>query len=127
VLEVMEQVEEVTQRRTSLSAEQAELAGRRDEIAARRDAAFAEIDEQAGEAPDGRTPIAPRLPAGPPDLSHPLRAPPGPGPAALRNGRCEGCHLSLNTVDLGRIRAAAPDEVIRCEECRRILVREQSG
>ena len=47
--------------------------------------------------------------------------------AALRNGRREGCHLSLNTVDLGRIRAAAPDEVIRCEECRRILVREQNA
>jgi uncharacterized protein len=41
----------------------------------------------------------------------------------LRRGRCEGCHLSLNTVDLNQIRAAAPDEVVRCEECRRILVR----
>ena len=45
------------------------------------------------------------------------------GAAALNRGRCEGCHLSLNTVDLGRIRAAPPDEVLRCEECRRILVR----
>jgi hypothetical protein len=26
-------------------------------------------------------------------------------------------------VDLNRIRAAANDEVLRCEECRRILVR----
>jgi len=47
----------------------------------------------------------------------------GVGAAALRRGRCEGCHLSLNTVDLARIRAAPPDEVLRCEECRRILVR----
>ena len=45
------------------------------------------------------------------------------GAAALRGGRCQGCHLSLNTVNLNRIRAADPDEVIRCEECRRILVR----
>ena len=52
-----------------------------------------------------------------------LRAQHGVGAAALRRGRCEGCHLSLNTVDLNRIRAAAPDEVLRCEECRRILVR----
>jgi predicted nucleic acid-binding Zn-ribbon protein len=41
----------------------------------------------------------------------------------LRAGRCEGCHLTLNTVDLNEIRTSAPDEVIRCEECRRILVR----
>jgi hypothetical protein len=26
-------------------------------------------------------------------------------------------------VDLNAIHAAAPDEVVRCEECRRILVR----
>jgi predicted nucleic acid-binding Zn-ribbon protein len=45
------------------------------------------------------------------------------GAAALRAGRCQGCHLTLNTVDLNQIRASAPDEVIRCEECRRILVR----
>ena len=47
----------------------------------------------------------------------------GVGAAMLRAGRCEGCHLTLNTVDLNQIRAAAADEVVRCEECRRILVR----
>jgi predicted nucleic acid-binding Zn-ribbon protein len=41
----------------------------------------------------------------------------------LRRGKCEGCHASLSTVDLNTIRSAAPDEVVRCEECRRILVR----
>ena len=130
VLEAMERAEEVTRRRTSLGAEQAELAGRRDEIAARRDAAFAEIDEQAGKARDSRAAIAAiaaDLPADLLDLYDRLRAQHGVGAAALRNGRCEGCHLSLNTVDLGRIRAAPPDEVIRCEECRRILVREQNA
>jgi predicted nucleic acid-binding Zn-ribbon protein len=127
VLEVMEQAEEVTRRSTALSAEQAELAGRRDEIATRRDAAFAEIDEQAGKARDSRAAIAGDLPADLLDLYDRLRAQHGVGAAALRNGRCEGCHLSLNKVDLGRIRAAPPDEVIRCEECRRILVREQNA
>ena len=127
VLEVMEQAEEVTRRSTALGAEQAELTGRRDEIAARRDAAFAEIDEQAGKARDSRAAIAADLPADLLDLYDRLRAQHGVGAAALRNGRCEGCHLSLNTVDLGRIRAAPPDEVIRCEECRRILVREQNA
>ncbi|MGL5860017.1 MAG: C4-type zinc ribbon domain-containing protein, partial [Phycicoccus sp.] len=45
------------------------------------------------------------------------------GAAALRQRRCLGCQLELNSVDLQRMRAAAPDEVLRCEECRRILVR----
>jgi len=47
----------------------------------------------------------------------------GVGAAALHRGRCEGCHLELTNADLNALRAASPDEVVRCEECRRILVR----
>ena len=47
----------------------------------------------------------------------------GTGAAALRQRRCGGCQLELNAVDLQQIRTAADDEVARCEECRRILVR----
>ena len=32
-------------------------------------------------------------------------------------------YRNLNSADLNEIRAAAPDEVVRCEECRRILIR----
>ncbi len=57
-----------------------------------------------------------------------IRKTKGVGAAILRAGCCEGCHLSLNAADLNVIRASAPDEVIRCEECRRILVRtSESG
>lgn len=41
----------------------------------------------------------------------------------LRRGKCEGCNVSLSTVELNELRAAAPDEVMRHEECRRILIR----
>lgn len=47
----------------------------------------------------------------------------GVGAAALRRHRCEGCHLELSGADLAAAKAAAPEEVLRCEECRRILVR----
>ena len=47
----------------------------------------------------------------------------GVGAAALHQRRCEGCRMELTPVDIGRLRDAAPDEVLRCEECRRILVR----
>ncbi|MBF8252213.1 MAG: putative nucleic acid-binding protein [Actinobacteria bacterium] len=47
----------------------------------------------------------------------------GTGAAALIAGSCNGCHLSINAVELKRIIDVAEDEVIRCEECRCILVR----
>ena len=127
VLAVMERLEDVTRRRDALSGEQATLASELTEIAARRDAAFAEIDEEAAKARDSRAGIAADLPADLLGLYDRLRAQHTVGAAALRNGRCEGCHLSLNTVELGQIRAAPPDEVLRCEECRRILVRAELG
>ena len=47
----------------------------------------------------------------------------GVGAAMLRHGRCSGCQLEANGADLARYKAAAEDEVLRCEECGRILVR----
>lgn len=48
----------------------------------------------------------------------------GVGAAPLVGGRCEGCHMQLSPSDLGLINQAEADEVVRCEECRRILVRK---
>lgn len=45
------------------------------------------------------------------------------GAAALLHGTCQGCHMSLNPADLAAIEAAPVDEIVRCEECGRILVR----
>jgi uncharacterized protein len=47
----------------------------------------------------------------------------GVGAAALRRRECTGCRLTLNPSDLAAIAAAPTDEVLRCEECSRILVR----
>jgi len=52
----------------------------------------------------------------------------GVGAAALRARQCGGCMLTLDNAEVGKLRAAAEDEVLRCEECQRILVRtEESG
>ena len=52
----------------------------------------------------------------------------GVGAAALRARQCGGCRLSLDNAELAVIRKAPSDEVIRCEECQRILVRtSESG
>ena len=47
----------------------------------------------------------------------------GVGAALLIGNKCDGCHLSINAVELERIKGLEGDEVIRCEECRRILVK----
>ncbi|QBI54760.1 zinc ribbon domain-containing protein [Streptomonospora litoralis] len=47
----------------------------------------------------------------------------GVGAAPLRYGRCEGCKLALSTAELAEFRNAPEDEVLRCDQCRRILVR----
>jgi predicted nucleic acid-binding Zn-ribbon protein len=124
VLDIMERQETADGRRQAAAAERLTIAGDRDTVTARRDAALAEIAEQAGKAADRRASVASQEPADLLALYERMREQHGGvGAAALRRGRCEGCHLSLNTVDLNNIRAADPDEVLRCEECRRILVR----
>ncbi|GAA3625399.1 C4-type zinc ribbon domain-containing protein [Kineosporia mesophila] len=47
----------------------------------------------------------------------------GVGAAKLYQRRCEGCRMTLPPNDLARIRNAPQNEVVRCEECSRILVR----
>jgi uncharacterized protein len=123
VLDVMERQEAAELRRNTLTQEEGALARQRDEVAVRRDVALGEISEQAEKAGSLRASVAADVPGDLLDLYGKLRAQHGVGAAALRRGRCEGCHLSLNTVELAHLRAAPPDEVLRCDECRRILVR----
>jgi predicted nucleic acid-binding Zn-ribbon protein len=123
VLELMERWETLVSRRDEVTAERDGLASEMAAVAARRDAAFKDIDELGGKATDKRAGVAVEVPADLLKLYDQIRGTRGVGAAMLRAGRCEGCHLGLNTVDLNEIRNAAPDEVIRCEECRRILVR----
>lgn len=123
VLEIMERREQAERRGAEFRTERSELSEKLSELERRRDEAFAEIDEQAGVKRGQRGAIAAEMPADLLSLYEKLRAQTGVGAAALHRGRCEGCHLTLNTVDLTRIRNAEADEVVRCEECRRILVR----
>jgi len=123
VLELMERREGLTGRLGELTTERDSLGAENAEVSARRDAAVREIDEQAAKAADKRGHVAADVPADLLGLYDQIRKSKGVGAAMLRAGRCEGCHLSLNTVDLNVIRNSPADEVVRCEECRRILVR----
>lgn len=48
----------------------------------------------------------------------------GNGAAPLVGNECKGCHLTINTTEVSRISTLPADEVVRCEQCRCILVRE---
>ena len=124
-LEVMERLEDARAALAGLTGERESRAGRaRPRSSHARDAAFAELDGERQSADAERDRLAAALPADLSKLYEKLRADHGGvGAARLYQGRCEGCRMELTPVDIGRIRDAAPDAVLRCEECRRILVR----
>ena len=47
----------------------------------------------------------------------------GNGAAMLVGNECKGCHLTINATELSRIATLPAEEVVRCEQCRCILVR----
>lgn len=123
LLEVMERAEEAAtelagaqQRHESVLAEQRELE-------TRRDAALAEIDAAVAERLPERERLAAELPADLIALYEKVRAHSGTGAAMLKQRRCEGCHIELSGSELSALRTAAPEAVVRCDNCRAILVR----
>jgi uncharacterized protein len=128
-LDVMERLEAAQARFKEAGAERAGVGADLEAVTASRDAALAELGGLTARASDRRAAVAAEEPADLMELYERLRAQHGGvGAAALRGRQCQGCHLTLNTSDLNVIRAAAADDVLRCEECRRILVRtDESG
>ncbi len=123
-LEVMERAEGLAAEVSRLEAASIEMTARADGLKAVRDKAVSELDAEVEQIVLSRADVV----AGVGDelvaLYEKIRASSGGiGAAALRHRRCEGCNLELNQVDINRFTAAAPDEVLRCEECRRILIR----
>ncbi len=128
-LEVMEALEEATATRDRRRAEGAVLTEREQALTARRDEQLAVIDAEIAARRQERETLRPDLPG---DLfalytklatSHG-----GVGAAELVQRRCTGCRLEVNAAELRDYLTAAEDEVLRCEECSRILIRtEQSG
>jgi predicted nucleic acid-binding Zn-ribbon protein len=133
------EMESLERRITSLEDEELEVMARHedaqrslDELTAQladADARYAEIDAELARLTERRGPVAAGVPDDLTALYDRLRAAKnGVGAAALRARQCTGCMIGLDNAELGKLRAAAEDEVLRCEECQRILVRtEESG
>jgi uncharacterized protein len=122
-LELMEQREQSQATLDQIEERLRAARATRDETEQRRDATLADLDAEHEAKTAARAPIVADLPADLADLYEKVRETTGIGAALLRAGRCEGCRLELSGSEKARVRSADPDEVIRCEECRRILVR----
>lgn len=123
-IEVMERLEAAQTARSQAEAEAATVAIEFAEVEAKRDQRSAAIKAEGAEVTRERAQTVAGMPADLMDLYTKLRAQKGGvGAAALRQRQCTGCRLTLDASILGSIRAAATDEVLRCEECGRILVR----
>ena len=128
-LEVMEQLEAAVADREKLRARIDQVDRELVESSAERDRQVAALDGEMGELRAQRGELAPLIPADLLSLYDKIGASHGGiGAAELRQRRCTGCQLEINAADLRTFSAAAEDEVLRCEECGRILIRTpQSG
>lgn len=123
-LEIMEQLENAQSRLASVSTEVHRVGAELEHERAARDAALQVIDAESATLREEREKDAAALPKDLRDLYDKVRSQHGGlGAAALRARRCEGCHLEINGADLRELGEKPDDEVLRCPECSRILVR----
>ncbi|MFJ2758870.1 zinc ribbon domain-containing protein [Nocardioides sp. NPDC087217] len=122
-LEVMEQLEEAQTAVTRLEAELAEITEKLAVAVDSVDVETSKIDGELAAVAEERTPALEGIPDDLLALYSRLSEKMGVGAAELRARRCGGCNLQLDPAEISRIRGLAADEVVRCEECSRILVR----
>ena len=122
-LELMEQRESAEQALNDVKKKLTDASERRTAAEARRDAAIEEITKEQEFKSQARAPLAADLPDDLVTLYDKIRTDSGLGAALFRAGRCGGCRIELYGADLNRVKSAPADEVVRCEECRRIMVR----
>jgi predicted nucleic acid-binding Zn-ribbon protein len=127
-LEIMERLEQETNGLATAEAAMSSARREAEETAAAWDRREDEIASETAALELRREGVVGELPADLTALYEKIRERSGQGAALLRHGRCGACQLVLSSSDLDRVRAAAPDEVVRCEECGAIMVRtSESG
>jgi predicted nucleic acid-binding Zn-ribbon protein len=127
-LELMEQREAAEQTLGEIKGRLSAAVERREAAERRRDETYAEMSKEEEFKTSSRAPLAGDLPADLIALYDKIRLDSGLGAALVKQGRCGGCRIELYGADLARVKSAPADEVVRCEECRRIMVRtSESG
>ncbi|MFZ0835607.1 MAG: C4-type zinc ribbon domain-containing protein [Mycobacterium sp.] len=121
---------EVMERREELEADQArELAAidaRQTELVSLQQAlgeVLAELDKITEDRTQRRADLVASLDTELVALYERQRSSAGVGAGLLQGKRCGACRIELDRGELARISAAADDDVLRCPECRAILLR----
>ncbi|HAL91616.1 MAG TPA: hypothetical protein DCM68_01150 [Verrucomicrobia bacterium] len=126
-LEAMEQLEVATAAEAELANQVLELENSLRAVIAARDEQLAGLDAEIAGHQQARDAAVAELPADLVALYDRIRVRAGGlGAAELKARRCGGCQIEVTATALAEYAAAAEDEVLRCEECERILVRSGS-
>jgi predicted nucleic acid-binding Zn-ribbon protein len=126
-LEVMESLEEAQQVLDGLGIRAEDIDARLAELVTLRDDKQAAIDASLAEVAAARGPALEGMPDDLLALYERLREQKGVGAALLRDRTCTGCNMTIDPSEMSRIRSTPPEEVVRCEECQRILVRSDDS
>jgi predicted nucleic acid-binding Zn-ribbon protein len=128
-LAVMERVDAASSAVEAIDDERAAIQVARSTLEAERDEAAAGLSTERDHTERDRSVVAGGLPEGLLAFYEQRRARGGGiGAALLRQRTCGGCTITLTGNDLEQVRRAAPDDVLQCPECDRILVRtDESG
>ena len=123
-LEIMIRSDAITSRSNTLTTDLASLQTLKDEISGRLKTATDEINKVITDKTSARNLVANQIEKPLLELYEKIRTNGGGvGAAALVGNKCNGCNLAINAVEIERIKSLSKDELLRCEECRRILVR----
>ena len=123
-LEIMVRVEAIDSRIKELDNECKALEVKVADLKLKKEDGLTSLDNSAASTTEARAVLAPKIDSELLSLYEKIRASgDGVGAAKLVGNQCTGCHLTMNAAELTRIKSLADDEVVRCEECRRILIR----
>ena len=122
-LEVMERLEEAQNELDEAAGALSAATEQRAAAVESRDKKAAAIKEELASAASARATTVQDMPEDLMTLYERIRTQKGVGAAELRARQCQGCQLTINASELSVIAKSASDEVVRCEECSRILVR----
>ena len=123
-LEIMMRIDSIKDRLAELRTEEGVLTQQATELTEKKELAIHEFQKESDAIKDERLATVRSMDGALVDLYEKIRAANnGTGAAALKEGRCDGCHLAINSVEISRMKTLASDEIVRCEECRCILVR----
>ena len=123
-LEIMMRFDSVKKRLDELASDEVGLKQLELELNVRLENAKTELNAELATAQAARAGLVPQIDSALYDLYEKVRGSAhGVGAALLIGNKRDGCHLVINAIEIERIKGLDAEEILRCEECRRILVR----